>query len=498
MAKKMQFLAFDLGASNGRGILARFDGEKVALSEVCYFENNCGEINGTLAWDHRALCEKIQDGLRKCCAENGSIASFGIDTWAVDYGLLDKNDRLLDVTRAYRHMTNADMQKVFGEIGPEELFRRTGIARQNFNTIFQLCRRKWEQPEVMERAETMLMLPDLFAWMLTGEKGAEYTNVTTTMLYNPDTRDWDWELIRQMGLPEKIFLPITPSATRRGVLRSEIAAEMGMERVEYVSVGTHDTASAVAAVPGRGEFAFCSSGTWSLFGMESDVPVRCEEAFKSNFSNEGTVQGGYRPLVNIMGLWIIQECRRDWEKQGLRFSWGELADMAAQEVPFRSIIDPDYEAFFGVGDMEKKIRAYCRATGQPEPESVGQVARCVYDSLALKYRWALGYMEKIKGTHFESLNIVGGGSKNKLLNRLIADSIGRPVYTGPTEGAAMGNILVQAMAFGEIANIEELREVVRNSESIEEYIPDHRDIHDEAYARLLRCMETVQPGSVRW
>jgi len=271
-----------------------------------------------------------------------------------------------------------------------------------------------------------------------------------------------------------------------------MAEELGLTRAAFAAVGTHDTASAVAAIPGSGSFAFCSSGTWSLFGVETDRPILTDAVRDAGFSNEGTIQGGFRPLKNIMGLWLIQECRRDWARAGKKYSWDEIVKLAEAETPLRSIVDPDYPPFFSAGNMERKIRDYCRATGQPEPETAGQTARCIYESLALKYRWALERLEEIKGGRLDSLNIVGGGIQNKLLNQMVADSIDRPVTTGPIEGAAIGNLLAQAMALGEIANLRELREVVRNSESVAVCEPHHTAAWQDAYARLLACGEKMK------
>ena len=337
----------------------------------------------------------------------------------------------------------------------------------------------------LENAQTMLLLPDLLGYFLTGEKKSEYTEVTTTMLYNPTTKDWDWETIRELGLPEHIFTEIDRAGTLRGHLRPELAKELGINEASFAAVGTHDTASAVAAIPGTGSFAFCSSGTWSLFGVETDEPILRDDVRSANFSNEGTIQGGFRPLRNIMGLWLIQECRRDWIKAGHTYSWNEIVMEAEKAEPFRSIIDPDFGEFFAGGQMIEKIQSYCRNTDQPVPETVGQIARCIYESLALKYRWALERLEEIKGQRIDQLNIVGGGCQNKLLNQFVADSLDRPVVTGPVEGAAIGNLLAQAMALGEIKDIAELREVVRRSEAVAEVQPHHTPAWEAAYQKLL-------------
>lgn len=489
MKKILNLLAFDLGASNGRAILGRFDGDKVEMRELHRFENNYIEMNGVFYWDLPYLYDQLKRGLLAFKHANlGELDCCGIDTWGVDYGLLDKNGHLLGNPRSYRFSVDEDMTRVWKTVPHATLFERTGIATMNFNTIYQLARRKAEGDVALENAETMLLMPDLLGYFLTGEKKNEYTNVTTTMLYNPTTQDWDWQTIRELGLPEKIFAPIDRAGTVRGHLRPELCAELGINPAAFAAVGTHDTASAVAAIPGSGSFAFCSSGTWSLFGVETDEPILTPEVRDANFSNEGTIQGGFRPLKNIMGLWLIQECRRDWIKQGKNYSWNDIVIEAQKAEPLRSIVDADYGEFFAGGNMEKKIQAYCERTGQPVPKTVGEVARCIYESLALKYRWALERLEEIKGQRIDTLNIVGGGIQNKLLNQMAADSLDRKVITGPVEGAAIGNLLAQAMALGAVKDVADLRRVVRNSEDVHEYQPNHTPEWEAAYQKLLTLL----------
>ncbi|MBQ5749505.1 MAG: rhamnulokinase [Oscillospiraceae bacterium] len=486
MKKIVNLLAFDLGASNGRAILGQFDGEKITMKELHRFENNYVEMNGVFYWDLPYLYNQLKQGLLAFRQENvGDLDCFGIDTWGVDYGLLDKNGHLLGNPRAYRYAVDEDFEQTWKTVDFATLFARTGIANQNFNTLYQLYRRKREGDVALQNAETLLMMPDLLGYFFTGEKKSEYTEVTTSMLYNPTEKDWDWQTIRELGLPEHIFTEIDRAGQLRGKLRKDIADEIGINQANFAAVGTHDTASAVAAIPGSGSFAFCSSGTWSLFGVETNEPILRDDVREANFSNEGTIQGGFRPLKNIMGLWLIQECRRDWAKNGKNYSWDEIVQEAQKAEPFRSIIDSDYGEFFAGGRMVEKIQNFCRKTNQPVPETVGQVARCIYESLALKYRWALERLEEIKGSRIDALNIVGGGIQNKLLNQFVADAIDRPVITGPIEGAAIGNLLAQAMALGEIGSLEELREVVRKSETVQTYQPNHTEQWQKAYEKLL-------------
>ena len=483
-------LAFDLGASNGRAILGQLEGDRLTMRELHRFENNYIEMNGVFYWDLPYLYNQLKQGLLAFKhADVGELDCFGIDTWGVDYGLLDKNGHLLNNPRAYRMAVDEDMENVWKTVDFPTLFARTGIATMNFNTVYQLYRRKLEGDVALENAETLLLMPDLLGYFLTGEKKSEYTEVTTSMLYNPGTKDWDWTTIDELGLPRGIFTGLDRAGSLRGRLRKDIADEIGINRASFAAVGTHDTASAVAAIPGEGSFAFCSSGTWSLFGTETDEPILTDTVRDANFSNEGTIQGGFRPLKNIMGLWLIQECRRDWIKAGTKYSWDEIVQLAEKAEPFRSIIDPDYGEFFAGGDMVAKIQRYCANSDQPVPESVGQIARCIYESLALKYRWALERLEEIKGQRIDQLNIVGGGIQNKLLNRFVADAIDRKVVTGPIEGAAIGNLLAQAMALGEVKDIEHLRRIVRNSEDVETYMPNHTADWEANYRRLLTLIK---------
>ena len=491
MAKIRNMIAFDLGASNGRAILGRFDGERITMQELHRFENNYVEINGVYYWDTPYLYNQLKQGLQAFKQGNfGELDSFGIDTWGVDYGLLDKNGHLAGVPRSYRQGTQEDIDAVKEKIPADELYSRSGIDTSlAFNTLYQLYRRKREGDVALDIADTLLLTPDLLGYFLTGTKGTEYTIATTTQLYNPTTQDWDWETMDQLGIPKHIFTKIDKSGTIRGHLRKELCEELGLNPAAFVAVGSHDTASAVAAIPGTGSFAFCSSGTWSLFGAEMDKPDLSKEASAAGFSNEGTIQGGFRPLRTIIGMWIIQECRRDWLKSGMEISWDEVVQQARAAEPLRSIIDPDSQEFYSGGNMEQKIRDFCQRTGQPIPETPGQVARCIYESLALKYRHALEGLEAMKGQRIDSLNIVGGPIQNKFLNQLIADSLDRQVVTGPIEGAAMGNLLTQAMALGDIANLDDLRQVVRNSENVETWTPNHTQQWEDAYTKLLSFMK---------
>ena len=491
MKKVRNLIAFDLGASNGRAILGQFDGQRITMHELHRFENNYVEMNGVYYWDTPYLYNQLKQGLLAFKQGGyGELDSFGIDTWGVDYGLLDKNGQLAGVPRSYRLGTQEDIDAVKEQIDANTLYSRTGIDTSlSFNTLYQLYRRKREGDPALQIADTLLLTPDLLGYFLTGAKGTEYTIATTTQLYNPTTKDWDWQTIEELGLPKHIFTKIDKTGTIRGYLRKELCEELGLNPAAFVAVGGHDTASAVAAIPGTGSFAFCSSGTWSLFGAEMEKADLSPEAAAAGFSNEGTIQGGYRPLRTIIGMWIIQECRRDWLRNGMDISWDDVVNLAKEAQPLRSIIDPDSPEFYAGGNMEQKIKDFCKRTAQPIPETPGQVARCIYESLALKYRHALEGLEAMKGQRIDSLNIVGGPIKNKFLNQLIADSLDRQVITGPVEGAAMGNLLTQAMALGDIADLDELRQVVRNSETVETWKPHHTQAWENAYNKLLSFLK---------
>ena len=483
--KKLNLLAFDLGASNGRGILGEFDGQRIQMRELHRFENNYIDLNGMFYWDILNMFHQMKQAILAFKKEGlGELDSFGIDTWGVDYGLLDKNGALLSNPRSYRHATDEDVAAAHAVVSQRTLFERTGISSNNFNTVYQLYRRVREKDPSLEAAKTLLFTPDLLGYFFTGEKMSEYTITTTSALYDVVNRAWDTATMKELGIPADIFAPVQKSGSLRGRLLPAICDELQVNPAQFAAIGSHDTASAVAAIPGKGSFAFCSSGTWSLFGAEMDKPVLTEDAYEGGFSNEGTVQGGYRPLKNIMGLWLMQECRRDWKKQGINLSWDEIEEEGRKAEAFRSLVDVDYGEFYAGGHMQEKIQKFCRLTGQPVPETVGQVTRCVFESLALKYRYAVEVLETMKGQKIESLNIVGGGIRNRILNEFAANATGRPVITGPVEGAAMGNMLMQAVALGELGGLDDVREVVRRSVETETYEPKDTAVWNEAYERV--------------
>ena len=487
--KTKRLLAFDLGASNGRAVLGAFDGSRIELTEVHRFDNPMIEQNGLYYWDALGLYRNLKESFLKLKQDGIEADCFGIDTWGVDFGLIDHNGALLGNPRCYRNGTEAGMVSVHAVVPQNVLFSRTGIACMPFNTVYQLYSRIQENDPALERAKTLLFSPDLYGYFFTGEQRTEYTIATTSMLYDGEHRRWDADSMAALGIPERLFTDVDFAGTLRGRIREAVSDELGISRVPFAAVGSHDTASAVAAIPGEGNFAFCSSGTWSLFGVESEKPVKTSAVFDANFSNEGTVQGTFRLLKNIMGLWLVQECRRDWQKQGNFLSYDEIDAQAKASEGLRSIIDTDDQSFYAAGNMQKKIQQFCARTSQPVPQSVGEVARCIYDSLALKYRFALETLEKHRGCSIDRLNIVGGGTKNKLMNQLAADATGRTVVAGPVESACVGNLLMQAVALGELKNVEEARAVVRASFATEIYEGKRTQQWEDAYAKLLEFIQ---------
>ena len=486
--KTRRLLAFDLGASNGRAVMGAFDGGTIALSEIHRFDNPMIEQNGLYYWDALGLYRNLKESFLRLKQDGIEADCFGIDTWGVDFGLLDRNGALLGNPRCYRNGTETGMANVHAIVPQQTLFSNTGIASMPFNTVYQLFARVQENDPALESAKTLLFSPDLYGYFFTGEQRTEYTIATTSMLYDGEQRKWDTETMYKLGIPSRVFTDVDFAGTLRGKLRGAVADELGISRVPFAAVGSHDTASAVAAIPGEGSFAFCSSGTWSLFGVESEKPVKTQAVYDANFSNEGTVQGTFRLLKNIMGLWLVQECRRDWQKQGKFLSYDEIDEQAKASKGLVSIIDSDDPSFYAAGNMQKKIQAYCERTHQPVPQTVGEVARCIYDSLALKYRFALETLEAYRGERIERLNIVGGGTKNKLMNQLAADATGRLVVAGPVESACVGNLLMQAVALGELKNVEEARAVVRASFVTETYESHRTQAWEDAYAKLLGFM----------
>ena len=494
MNHTLNLLGFDFGASSGRAMLGVYDGKTLELREIHRFLNEPVMLGDQYVWDLPRLFLEVKEGLRKAAKEGVRIDGIGIDTWGVDFGLLGKNGDLLGVPVHYRDArTEGMMEKAFQTVSKKEIFERTGLAFQSFNTLYQLLAMKEQGDEALEAADTLLFMPDLIACLLTGVKATEYTIASTSQMIDPSTRSWDRALLEKLGLPTGLLTEIQPAGTVRGLLKEEIARETGLPQVPVIAVASHDTASAVAAVPAEkgSRFAYISSGTWSLLGAELKSPLCREEVMQANYTNEGGLCGTTRLLKNIMGLWIIQECKRAWDREGAEIGFGEIVKLAEAAPAFKAVIDVDDPCFMAPGGMPERIQDYCRRTNQPVPETRGEIARVVYEGLALKYRWAIERLEKdLLGHQIDVLHIVGGGSKNEMLNRFTAQAIGRKVVAGPSEGTVIGNLLVQAMALGAIDSLDALREVVARSFENKTYLPEgDASAWDEPYARLLRLQK---------
>jgi rhamnulokinase len=486
------YLAIDLGAESGRAMLGRLGDGRLALDELRRFPNLPVRLPDGLHWDALRLWAELRDSLRQAAQQHGErLASVGLDTWGVDYGLLDRRDALIGNPYHYRDSRTDGMQaEALRRMPREQIFERTGIQFIQINTLYQLLAQVVAGDPALEIARTFLTMPDLLNFWLTGEKVGEFSNATTTQCYDPRAAGWATPVLDAMGIPSTIFPPVVQPGTLLGRLRPALAAELGAPGLRVVAPACHDTGSAVAAVPAEGaNFAWISSGTWSIMGVESPVPVIDARSLGYNLTNEGGVYGTFRTSKNIMGLWIVQECRRTWAAQAHDWSYDELARMAGQAAPLAALIDPDADEFFKPGDMPARIQGFCRRTGQPAPADPGAIVRCALESLALKYRWVLERLEAVTGQRLEPIHIIGGGSQNALLNQLTADATGRPVVAGPVEATAIGNLLVQAIAGGQLGSIADARAVVRRSFTPQTYAPQPSADWDAAYARLEALVE---------
>jgi rhamnulokinase len=487
------YLAVDMGASSGRHVLGRFDGSTLQLEEVYRFENGPVEVNDSLHWDLLSQWTHVRNGLRAAARPNLPISSVGVDTWGVDFGLLGRNDELLGNPYHYRDArTDGMMEKAFEIVPREEIFRHTGLQFMQFNTLFQLFVMKRNRSPILESAERLLMMPDLFHWLLTGEKSNEMSDASTTQFYDPRTGDWACDLLDKFGLPKKILGPISQPGTVLGPLRKSLADEFGLPSTNVVLPGSHDTASAVMAVPAeskpgaRPDWCYISLGTWALMGIESPRPVITDEVAKLNFTNEGGVGGTTRLLKNITGLWLVQECRRAWNRAGENLHWEDLNRLSAAHPPLQAFVDPDDHDFLAPTDMPEAIRNFCRKTGQTVPNDKGGVLRCAIESIAMKFRKILGYLETLAGGRIETIHIVGGGIQNRQLCQAAADACGRRVVAGPIEATATGNLMMQALAAGDVGSIAEARDVIRRSFSVDVYEPQNTAAWDDAFERFAK------------
>ncbi len=485
---KLKMLAIDLGATSGRGIVGHFDGNKLTLSENHRFDDNSSYIAGTLSWNIMDIYENIKASVKLA---GNDVKSIGIDTWGVDYGLIGPDGRLIGNPVNYRDSRTDQMIEYAQRfMSKKALYAVTGIQFMNFNTLYQLIAEMRANPKLLESASRLLMIPDLLNYLLTGEMLSEYTNATTGALIDAGTGNWAYDVIKAHGIPAHIFGKIVPPGTKVGKLSAQVRGEVGDIDAEVVTVASHDTASAIMAVPAKGEeFVYISSGTWSLMGTELKKPLISEKSLEYEFTNEGGAENRICFLKNIMGLWIHTECRRDFARQdGFKTSYDELAELGEKSEPMRSLIDPDDVIFTPPGNMTKRIADYCRRTSQPVPETKGEFVRCVFDSLALRYRCTLEKIEQMSGRKTPFINIIGGGAKETLLCKFTADACGIPVYAGPEEATAIGNLASQAIAAGELKNLCEAREMVRSSFAVAEYEPDisAKAMWDAGYEKFLK------------
>ena len=485
MAEITKVLAFDFGASSGRAMLFTFDGAKLSIEEMHRFSNDPVMIGGHFHWDILRLFFEIKQGINKTVlAGHQDIKAIGIDTWGVDFGLFDKNGKLLGNPYHYRDTRTTGMEELAEKtIGKEYIFERTGIQFNFFNTLFQFMAIKHQEDPVLDIADKMLFIPDIFNYLLTGEMKNEYSIASTSQLLNVHTKQWDKELMEKAGIPSDIFCDIVMPGTVIGELTDELCEELGCPKIPVIAVGSHDTASAVASVPLTEDYkyAYISTGTWALMGSEIDEPKVSDVTYRYNFTNEGGVCDKIRFLKNIMGLWIIQESKRQWAREGKNFSFDDLEQAAWAAEPFKSFIDPDDDSFATPGNMPQRIREFCEKTGQPVPQNEGEIIRCVAQSLAFKFRMVVDAIEEITGEPLKAVHMVGGGIKDKMVCRFTANATGKTVLAGPVEATSTGNALMQLMALGKVNGLAEGRSIVKNSFPINTYEPEDAKDWETAY-----------------
>ena len=486
-----QFLAFDLGAESGRAIVGHLSDQRLSLEVIHRFPNGPVRVGDSLYWDVLRLWSEIKAGLAMAVRQYGDISSVGLDTWGVDFALLAADDTLLGNPYHYRDRRTDGMMEAAFEIVPRaEIYELTGIQFMQLNSLYQLLAMVKADAPALSVAHTFLNMPDLFNFWLTGHKANEFTIATTTQCYDPRAGDWAYDMLQRLGIPTDMFGPIVQPGTVLGPLLPSVQAETDTGAIPVVATATHDTGSAVAAVPATGEdYIYLSSGTWSLMGIESKTPLINQDMLNFNLTNEGGFGNTFRVLKNIMGLWLVQECRREWAREGHEYSYHELTQMAADAPAFGPLVWVDDPRFLPPGGMSERIQAFCRETGQQVPQSKEEILRCVLESLALEYRRVAESLDRLSGRRLNTIHIIGGGSQNRLLNQFTADATGRTVVAGPVEATAIGNLLVQAIAMGEIDSLEEGRRIVARSFDVETFEPGDMTMWNEAYQRYLAFIE---------
>lgn len=485
MSKKV--LAFDFGASSGRAMLAEFDGKDITMTEIHRFSNDPVKLQGTFYWDILRLMHEIKQGIVKA-VNAGGFDAIGIDTWGVDFGLLDKEGKLIGNPLHYRDENTMGIIEEADKVVPKaEIYARTGIQFARFNTLFQLYSWATKRPDILERAEKMLFMPDLMAYFLTGEMKAEFTIASTSQMLDAKTQNWDYELLDKLSIPRKILPEIIPCGSISGMLSDEICEELGCKKVPVIAVASHDTGSAVVSVPNvTDDFIYISCGTWSLFGTELSEPIINEKTEKYNFTNEGGYGGKVRFLKNIMGLWLIQESRRQWIREGFDVSYGDLEREALACEPFKCFVDVDDEVFSTPGNLPKRIQEFCLKTGQYVPQTRGEIMRCIYQSLAMKYRYTYECLKDITGKKYEAIHMIGGGTKDNLLCQMTADFCKINVIAGPIEATATGNVAVQMIALDEFKDITDARRIIADSLNPVYYNPRAEIDCESAYQEYLK------------
>ena len=483
-AQSKPYLAFDLGAESGRAVLAHLQSGILTTEEVHRFPNEPVEYGGSLHWDVPRLWLEVRKALGG--VERWELSGIGVDAWGVDYALLGERGVLLENPYHYRdRRTEGVMEEVFQRVPREEIYRATGVQFMPINTLYQLFAAHRDTPSVLAAAKRVVTIPDLFHYWLTGNAVCEFTNATTTQLVDPVRRNWATDLMERINLPVDLPAAIVEPGTILGTLLPDIASGL-LTGTTVIAPACHDTGSAVAAITARDGIAFLSSGTWSLIGTELDAPIVSSQALKLNFTNEGGVGGTTRLLKNVMGLWMLQGCKNSWSAKGPCLDYRELVELASREPAFAHLVDPDDESFLRASDMPGAITEFCRKTQQPPPPSPGAYVRCVLESLALKYRLVLRSLEQLCGKPIEQIRVIGGGSKNRLLNQLTADATGKRVIAGPAEATALGNIAIQILATGEAASLQEVRALVDRSFPTEVFEPvatDQWERHTERFAQ---------------
>jgi len=487
---KRHFLAFDLGASSGRAILGIYSSGKLELKEVHRFKNQMIRIHGSYYWNIYGLFEELKTGLKKCINELGvQPESIGIDTWGVDYSLVSKSGQLVGLPFAYRdHRTDKAMEEFFEVLPKKETYLLSGIQFMQFNTLFQLFASAQEKHSRLKIAGSLLFTPDTLNYLFTGVLKNEYTIASTSQLLKPGKPEWETKLFRAAGIPENLVEEIIQPGQKVGNILKEIREDTGSKEIPCIAVASHDTASAIVSVPAKDDnWAYLSSGTWSLLGIESPVPVVSEKTLEMNFTNEGGVEGTTRLLKNIMGMWLIQECKRIWDEEEI-LDWPEIVQLSNQANPFKCLINPDDSMFLNPGNMPEAVQEFCAKSNQPVPVTKGEIARCIYDSLVLKYKFTIEQIELVTGKKIKKLHIIGGGANNKMMNQLTADATGIKVVAGPTEATATGNIMLQARALGAVGSLTEIREVVKNSFEVSEYNPSPNKKWGAAYEKFKKLI----------